>query len=146
MKVSFSAFVLFFLPFAMLQANDRRIDFSHIGVEDGLSQGTINAICQDHRGNMWFGTEHGINRFDGYNMTSYTVASSGIPGDIISNIHMAPDSTLWASCVNALVRYNPDSDTFASFASAPYEETDDLFNFCFVPGDPDGRILLGYRF
>jgi len=35
-------------------------------LEEGLSQQAVNAIAQDADGFMWFGTEDGLNRFDGY--------------------------------------------------------------------------------
>ena len=39
------------------------ISFSHITVEQGLSQNTVFSICQDRDGNMWFATNNGLNRY-----------------------------------------------------------------------------------
>ncbi|MFO8022763.1 MAG: two-component regulator propeller domain-containing protein, partial [Perlabentimonas sp.] len=47
-------------------AQRNAIEFDRITVEEGLSQGTVYDIHQDHKGFMWFGTEDGLNRYDGY--------------------------------------------------------------------------------
>ncbi len=39
--------------------------FSHLTINQGLSQSNVYCIVQDRRGFMWFGTEDGLNRFDG---------------------------------------------------------------------------------
>lgn len=45
--------------------------FTHYSSEDGLSQNTIMSILQDKKGNMWFSTWDGINKFDGYSFKTY---------------------------------------------------------------------------
>lgn len=47
-----------------VQAQDFRLE--HIGVEKGLSQGSPYHILKDSRGFMWFGTQDGVNRYDGH--------------------------------------------------------------------------------
>ena len=42
--------------------------FSRIGSEQKLSQASVNCILQDSKGLMWFGTQDGLNRYDGYDM------------------------------------------------------------------------------
>ncbi|MFL5762430.1 MAG: two-component regulator propeller domain-containing protein [Bacteroidia bacterium] len=45
--------------------------FSHIGSDQGLSMGVVNCVLQDSRGFMWFGTQDGLNKYDGYNITVF---------------------------------------------------------------------------
>ncbi len=51
-----------FAPPAKAQVNYR---FENISSDQGLSNGTVNAILQDRKGFMYFGTHQGLNRFDG---------------------------------------------------------------------------------
>ena len=43
----------------------QNIQFDYLTTEDGLSNNIINCIVQDPQGFMWFGTEYGLNRWDG---------------------------------------------------------------------------------
>ena len=52
-------------------AANQAISFSRISVQDGLSQAAVQAIAQDRSGYMWFGTQEGLNRFDGYRFTHF---------------------------------------------------------------------------
>ncbi len=45
--------------------------YQHINVEDGLSQSTVNWICQDRNGFIWLATGDGLNRYDGKDFISY---------------------------------------------------------------------------
>ncbi len=38
------------------------IRFSHISIDEGLSQSTVFSITQDRKGCMWFATYDGVNR------------------------------------------------------------------------------------
>jgi len=48
-----------------VQAADEHYYFKNLSIQDGLSQTTVNAIIQDKKGFMWFGTKGGLNRYDG---------------------------------------------------------------------------------
>jgi ligand-binding sensor domain-containing protein len=51
--------------------NAQQLKFQHIGVEQGLSQDIVTSIAQDSLGFMWFGTEDGLNKYDGYGVTVF---------------------------------------------------------------------------
>ena len=45
--------------------------FRHITHADGISQSEIYSFLEDAAGFMWFGTVDGLNRYDGYNVTTF---------------------------------------------------------------------------
>ena len=57
-------------PTTQLSAG-QHLRFDRIPTEQGLSQATVISIIQDNQGFIWFGTEDGLNRYDGYNFTIY---------------------------------------------------------------------------
>lgn len=61
---------LFFILFC-LKSFSIELNFKYYKAEDGLSSNTVYTALQDSKGFMWFGTENGLNRFDGYTFTVY---------------------------------------------------------------------------
>ena len=58
--------------------------FQHIDESDGLSNNNIRSIYKDNDGFLWFGTDDGLNRYDGSTFVQYrhdTKDSSSIAGD-----------------------------------------------------------------
>ncbi|GAB3752943.1 hybrid sensor histidine kinase/response regulator transcription factor [Spirosoma pomorum] len=65
------------------------------GPENGLAHREVNAIFQDRRDFMWFGTKFGLNRFDGATFTTYTREKNGLDFDDIRSIAQDADGLLW---------------------------------------------------
>src|SRR6266540_523584 len=82
------AFLLIVILLASLprpvSAQGTLIRFETLSVENGLSQSTVRAIIQDSQGFMWFGTEDGLNKYDGYNFTLYKHDTAN-PHSVIDN-------------------------------------------------------------
>lgn len=62
----FFLFGLFMILPVLLLAQLPSITFDQLNTRDGLSQSTINYILQDSSGFLWFATDDGLNRYDGY--------------------------------------------------------------------------------
>ena len=69
------------------------IHFTHLTIEQGLSEGTVMAIAQDDRGFMWFGTQDGLDRYDGYTIEEFATDTS-LPGNNIRAL-LADGDQLW---------------------------------------------------
>ncbi len=45
--------------------------FDHLSVENGLSNNSVSCLLQDREGYMWFGTNDGLNKYDGHTFTTF---------------------------------------------------------------------------
>ena len=66
MKRSVYKYFLFFLLFTGSLVS-QQLRFKYITNEEGLSTNYVTSIMQDEKGFMWFGTQDGLNKFDGNN-------------------------------------------------------------------------------
>ena len=58
--------VFMFLPAFFSLASTAVTQFDRFSLDQGLSQVSVFDIVQDHKGFLWFATEDGLNRYDGY--------------------------------------------------------------------------------
>lgn len=96
--------------------------FKQLSVEDGLSHGNIQSIFQDHQGYMWFGTEYGLNRYDGYQFTIYQhdpLDSTSIDHKSITCIKEDSQNRLWIGTTKSLNYFNSDQHTFVHYQHDP---------------------------
>ena len=90
--------------------------FAHVDVTSGLSNNHITAIFKDTRGFMWFGTEAGLNRYDGYQFRVFKHDARD-PHSIIDNyieqIFEGPGGRMWVeSRKRRFNLYDPNLDRF----------------------------------
>lgn len=96
--------------------------FSRISTEDGLSQTRAAIITQDNRGFIWFGTQYGLNRYDGYNFKLYVHDAhqkNSLGGVYIASLFKDRSGALWIGCPQTLDRFDPISETFTHYAIDP---------------------------
>lgn len=93
--------------------------FEHLSVDDGLSNNSVLSICQDSRGFMWFGTYHGLNKYDGYHITAYLSDArnpQAISDNVITCLYEDHAQNLWAGThMGGLNLYNRARDSFAHY-------------------------------
>lgn len=114
-NLSFLFAVLLFIASIRGQSN---VSFSHLTIENGLSQSSVTCIFQDKDGFMWFGTQDGLNRYDGYNIKVFKNKSSdstSISDNFIFTIFEDSSGTLFFETQSGKInKYNPGSESFSN--------------------------------
>jgi GAF domain-containing protein/ligand-binding sensor domain-containing protein len=133
---------------AVSASSARRIEFRRLTIEDGLSQSTINCIAQDSRGFMWFGTQDGLNRYDGYDFRVYEHEGNdphSLSTNWILRCYRDKQDHLWFVTNDAVLhRYDPALDGFERY---PLDLEDPNrqggANVRALLGDSTGRLWIG---
>ncbi len=92
------------------------VHFTALTSRDGLSQSTVNCIFRDSYGFLWFGTQDGLNRYDGYSFTVYRHDAANprsIADNQIKSIIEDDEHRLWIGTLGGgLCIYDRDHDAF----------------------------------
>jgi ligand-binding sensor domain-containing protein/two-component sensor histidine kinase len=95
------------------------LKFTPITINDGLSQGMVNCMIQDHYGFMWIGTKDGLNRYDGYNFVIYRSNSSdlnSLADNFITALFEDSKGRLWVGTAgHGLDLFDRETETFFHF-------------------------------
>ena len=127
------------------QVKNFRLD--HISIEQGLSESSVNCIAQDSSGFLWFGTQDGLNRYDGYDFVVYKPIpddSTSISDNFINCIYIDKSGTMWIGTNNGLNKYNSTTDNFTAFRNNPDDSLSISSNTILaITGDKFGNLWIG---
>src|SRR5688572_4187898 len=115
-------------------------------LEEGLSQQAVNAITQDPEGFMWFGTEDGLNRFDGYEFRQLRhdrADEQSLPNGWISSLVPSEDG-LWIGTDGGGVVFRSVQTGLLS-SPAQLRDTPDLQRVRGLSRDSLGRLWIASR-
>ena len=67
----------------------------YLDVDQGLSYSYVLDVCEDKKGNLWFGMDaSGVNKYDGINITNYTV-KEGLSNNDVRCLFEDRNNNLW---------------------------------------------------
>ena len=91
------------------------VDFTRLTNRNGLSNSQVNAIFKDQQGYVWFGTQSGLDRFDGFRMKAFLYDDgnpNSIPNNSVDEIQQAIDGSLWIHTSVGYCIYQYDKERF----------------------------------
>lgn len=147
------SFLLLVLSFPVSGKPESRY-FRHYNNKHGLSHNTVYASIQDKRGFLWFGTEDGLNRFDGHTFKIYrynSFSENSILDNFIIRLFEDSQDRIWICTNRGVCFYDHNTDTFHPFSFYAGQERIDVFrdikedfhkNLWFVNNDKIVRYSL----
>ena len=113
--------ILFLTLVSLSWSQSKQITFKRLTIDDGLSLSSVYFIYQDNKGFMWFGTEDGLNRYDGKNFKIFRPDSQN-PNSIshkwIDQICEDKSGILWFGSRGGLTRFDPRKEIFTQYKSS----------------------------
>jgi signal transduction histidine kinase/ligand-binding sensor domain-containing protein len=127
----------------MVLSEGRDVRFRHLSTENGLSQVSVTAGVQDDLGFLWFATQLGLNRFDGYTFKTYKHELGNGGSLACANVRaLFKDHAgiLWIACDESLDRFNPRDETFTHYPLSGSGSSDKLVLITCIQED-DHHVL-----
>ena len=104
------------------------VKFEHLTIKEGLSQSTVYCILQDSTGFMWFGTQDGLNKYDGYEFTVYRHHPQD-PNSLSHNevfaLYEDSQGILWIGTRSGLNQFDSKQNKFIHYSHNP-QDSDSL--------------------
>ena len=114
---NYSRLLFFFLQIAFsVSTNAQEPIYKHFGVDEGLPSSEVYDVYQDKQGYIWFATDKGLSRYNGYEFENFD-SNDGLPGNVVLRFYPQANGDVWAYTYHnkALFYFNEDFDGFTSY-------------------------------
>lgn len=105
---------IIWVPLAMA-ANHLEMEFNLLSNRDGLSNGQVNTILQDKQGYVWFGTQSGLDRYDGFRFKNFfynNLDVSSLANNSVDEIQQDVLGNLWIHTAVGYCIYQYSNEKF----------------------------------
>ncbi|MFP4525155.1 MAG: histidine kinase [Bacteroidales bacterium] len=115
-------FLIFFLNFfSFFYAFSQEPLYDQYNIEDGLPSDEVYYVYQDSKDYIWFATDFGVSRFDGYQFTNYTL-DDGLVDNTVFDIYEDYKGRIWFTSFSLKLCYYYQGEIHA------YEHNEKLIN------------------
>lgn len=93
--------LLLIFPLSLYSQN---FSFRHYTAEDGLPSSEVYHVFQDSKGYIWFATDNGVSRYDGYEFHNFS-EDDGLPDNTVFEIYEDYKGRIWFIPHSAMFSY-----------------------------------------
>ncbi len=86
--------VIYFSAVSALMGQVSKPRFVHYTPQQGLPSSQIYQILQDDKGYLWFASDHGLAKYNGYEFIKFT-SSEGLQDNTVFKLVLDPEKRLW---------------------------------------------------
>lgn len=97
--------------FRFFPLNAQFHQFSNYNVPDGLPSSDVYTMMQDASGYLWFGTDMGVSRFDGYQFRNFST-ENGLPDNTIFKVYQDKRGRTWFLSFSGKLSYYLDGQVY----------------------------------
>ena len=122
------------------------MNFKNITIEEGLTQGTVEALFQDSKGYIWIGTNDGLQRYNGYKFKIYRVEEdnkNSLVNNYILDIKEDASGNIWVATANGLSKIHNDGYTITNYLDSKEEGNLSHANVASILITSDDKVLIG---
>jgi ligand-binding sensor domain-containing protein/two-component sensor histidine kinase len=123
--------------------------FQNITERDGFNPSHIDWMLEDKRGFIWYATQDGLNRYDGYKIEKFVTMFgqvNSLSGNYVSGLAEDSDGKIWiATAYEGLNSYDPIKKRFERFKHLENDSNslvDNMLKRIFI--DRSNRLWIGY--
>ena len=109
---------LFILLFISYSAAAQEGVYKKFSVDDGLPSSEVYDIYQDESGYIWFATDKGLSRYNGYEFSNYN-SGDGLPGNAVLRFYPQQNGQIWCYTLHQQSLFYFDEE-FNGFKAFPY--------------------------
>jgi signal transduction histidine kinase/ligand-binding sensor domain-containing protein len=117
------------------------VRFEHLSVDDGLAHSEVAVIIQDRLGFLWFGTQNGLNKYDGHVFKTYRHDpndAESLRDNFIESIYEDRSGTIWVGTqAGWLEKYDREADSFVHYSVSSH-----IYD---ILEDSEGNLWLGSK-
>ncbi|MTV39820.1 hybrid sensor histidine kinase/response regulator [Duganella radicis] len=120
--------------------------FEHLApAERGFPNPITMSIAQDGDGFIWFATQAGLGRWDGYRMRNFFFKADDphtLPGDFVQTLHVDRQGRLWlGTTTGGVAMYDKRGERFVRYPAGPQGLSSPAITA--LASDPRGGIWVG---